>query len=210
MTIEISSFSYYFSVEGTTGGLSSFNLEMTPTENIGNNPARATSLMQDMMDRYTAMLDALFDADVLKGEKHPILVDQPGSVNVGYQYKGSYPNDSIIRGRQDIEGRIVDIFGAPDPDLRGDHSAFQTHSASVSFSGKKDGDRVHSPKIELQVNLDHKLNVALLRFNRQIPDVDTQQNAALNIAMLERTLALDWDREGRDHYAELKRVSQRP
>ncbi len=123
------------------------------------------------MDRCIDVLDRLFDAGVPTGKKQPPMTDFPGSVDVGYRYKGSYRKQSSF-------GRA--------PDMRGDHNPHSTHSVDITFSARKNGTTLHNPRVILKSSLDHKLNACLFRFTQSLDAVDVAESAAVDMAMLDR------------------------
>ena len=160
------------------------------------------------MGVYTVLLDELFGSDLLDGKKQPTMMDSAHTVNVGYSYKGFWRKAPLLGKEPDIASAITDIFGLADPDVRGGRSPHVSLSASTVFSAHKSGECLHSPMLKLDFQLTHMLNVAVFRFTELLPELDKQDAATEKIAMLNRTLAMDWDRTGRDHFAELKRVKQ--
>jgi len=208
MKVRIVNFHYGFFVNGGEGGLNSLEAHFAPAHKVPDEQEVAKSAMQDVVDRHVEVLDRLFAAGVMTGGRTPIMNDFPSRFEVGYQYKGAWidkkPRVSVPD--LDLAALLSATFGVREPDMRGGHSPYGSLSASVTFSATKSGEEMHDPEVVVKFSFDHKVNVCLFSFTRSLHGVEPWDRAAESMAALERTLALDWDMTGRDHYRALAGV----
>lgn len=203
MNVQLADFGYSFVVKGAEGGLRSLHASFVPARSGPEDTAAAKAAMQGVVDRYINILDVLFAKDFLDGRRQPRMSDRPDSVDVGYEYKGTWKKRLPLVPARDVSTRLAEMFGIRDPDMRGAHNPHWPHTSSITFSARKRGEALHDPRVVVNCCFDHKLNACLFRFTQAIDDVEISDTAAGQMAMLDRTLALDWDRTGRDHYAAL-------
>ena len=198
MIVELSGFTYYFSLRGNSGGLYSmeYDFKLLPDRTEGVEDVKAA--MRGLMQAHTDVLDRLY-ADVLTGERVPILTDTPHSLGTGYRYRGRL----IKRGLGRIAKRLEAVFGEAPEDLRGDHSVFGDRRATVECSARKDGSGFDDVTVTAKYELDHMLNVCFFRFAGRLEGVEVKPGARRHMDGLDRRLATGWEREGVDHYRSL-------
>ena len=205
MNVVLKEFRYRFAVSGTDGGLDSFSVKFAPARPEDGPGARVA--FQAVADRYVEILDRFLAEDFVKGERRPEMSDAWGKLVAGYKYTASWRKGRCLWPRRDLTARLSEVFEVPDPDMRGCHERHRTHSASVELSVPRVSETLGDAAVSVDVDFDHKVNACLYRVTQALPGIDVSDGAADEMLMLDRALALDWDRPGRDYYRSFFAVS---
>lgn len=195
MIVSLARFHYFFSLTGSRGGLWSMDCDFELRAEGPEDAAGAVGAVRDLMRTHTDMFDRLFD-DVMRGKREPTLIDTPHSASTGYEYRGTLASWSAKR----LERYLAEMFGNGAVDPRGGRSRTREQSVSIEFSARKRGDALGDASVKTKYQLDHMLNVCFFRFVAGLRDVAVLPEARTGLESLDRTLASDWDRTGRDHY----------
>ena len=205
MNVVLNRFGYRFAVNGMDGGLESFSVKFAPAGTEDGATVRAA--FQVVADRYVEVLDRLLEEDFVKGERCPKMSDAWGSIVAGYRYTASWRKGRRLWPRRDLSARLSEVFEVPEPDMRGGHERHRTYWASVELSVPRMSDTWCDAAVSVDVNFDHKVNAGLYRVTQALPGVEVSDGAADEMLLLDRALALDWDRPGRDYYQSFFAVS---
>ena len=224
MKVFLTDIMYSFSVDGSSGGLKELVLNLIPESGRGI-PAdedadsvrvamREGSELYAVMDRYVSVLDRLFAEDFLEGRRQPWWKDERDTVQAGYRYGGRWRAKARRRPDAEVAARLAEIFGVPDPDMRGGQGARTDLGARVTLSGPKpaaeppEGRWFTGPEVNVWLGLGHALNTCVFRFTQALAlqCVDIGEDAAEDLALLDATLAADWDSPGRDHCMALRQA----
>ena len=197
MSVTLSDFSYYFSVTGNEGGLFSVKVEFAIPVNRNDQKA-AMSAARELMDRHTTLFDRVF-SKIVTGDRKPKMVDSPGSMNVGYVYESSWDSKLPELNASDLAQQLVSVYGVTDPDMRGEPIKGRK-SVHIELDARKTDNRYHNPSVNVTHELNHSLNTCYFHFLKSIDGIAVSQRARNYMDSLERTLAMHWEEQDRDHY----------
>ena len=183
MDITLSDFSYYFQLVGTSGGLSSMDVEFTVHHMRGGDANDLKAAARRCMATYGDVLDGLFGT-VIQGEKKPQMTDTPYAISTGYRYVGNLRDDAGDGLAEHLRG----VFGAAAVDRRGENSPIMHLEAKIQCSFRKSGAALGDCKIKLTFNLNHMLNVCFFNFTQQLDGIAIKPEAGEAMSQLADTL----------------------
>ncbi len=179
-------FSYYFNVEGKTGGLFSLSFEFQPDK---GEPETWREAAQSDFSKFEAMLDKFVQGNpTIRSEKVPLLIDSPHSTQVGYKYKGRVKHPILIVWP--IVNKYFKHFstkpevGSP---MSGDVLSKLTATLLCQFRKGHDNDR-KAATITLELALGHNLNLSILHEVMALPSLRLRAEARTELDNLQKIL----------------------
>ena len=192
MRTELSRLSYDFSLRGGEGGLESLRLQYVLVPGDGEGAAEVKEAMRVLVLRHTDLLDGLFET-VFSGRRQPVLTDSESYASTGYSYRGRLRE----RPPGSIRKELAGLFGEEALNDSGDLPFHESLSARVTCSALKAEGGFRDVTVDLNLRLDHIVNVCCFRVLRALPGIGVSERARRGIAELDRTLSADRDA---DHY----------